>query len=96
MAAILEVRRISRSFQGLRVLRGVSFSVEAGAIVGLIGPNGAGKSTPFNIVSGFLRPDRAGHLRRHGHQRVGTSPQYAGWYALSDPAGVPASPYART
>jgi ABC-type branched-subunit amino acid transport system ATPase component len=58
MAAILEVRRISRSFQGLRVLRGVSFSVEAGAIVGLIGPNGAGKSTLFNIVSGFLRPDQ--------------------------------------
>jgi ABC-type branched-subunit amino acid transport system ATPase component len=58
MAAILEVRRISRSFQGLRVLRGVSFNVEAGAIVGLIGPNGAGKSTLFNIVSGFLPPDQ--------------------------------------
>ena len=57
MAALLEVRRISRSFRGLQVLRGVSFSVEAGAIVGLIGPNGAGKSTLFNIVSGFLPPD---------------------------------------
>jgi ABC-type branched-subunit amino acid transport system ATPase component len=57
MPALLEVRRISRSFRGLQVLRGVSFSVEGGAIVGLIGPNGAGKSTLFNIVSGFLPPD---------------------------------------
>ena len=57
MPALLEVRRISRSFRGLQVLRGVSFSVESGAVVGLIGPNGAGKSTLFNIVSGFLPPD---------------------------------------
>jgi ABC-type branched-subunit amino acid transport system ATPase component len=57
MPALLEVRRISRSFSGLQVLRGVSFNVESGAIVGLIGPNGAGKSTLFNIVSGFLPPD---------------------------------------
>ncbi len=57
MAAILEVRNVSHSFRGLRVLRGVSFVVEKGAIVGLIGPNGAGKSTLFNIISGFLQPD---------------------------------------
>jgi branched-chain amino acid transport system ATP-binding protein len=58
MAEILEVRRISHSFHGLHVLRSVTFSVEAGTVVGLIGPNGAGKSTLFNIVSGFLSPDQ--------------------------------------
>ena len=57
MAALLEVRDLSRSFSGLRVLNGVSFTVEQGSITGLIGPNGAGKSTLFNIVSGFLEAD---------------------------------------
>ncbi|HXV06886.1 MAG TPA: ABC transporter ATP-binding protein [Burkholderiales bacterium] len=57
MADILEVRDVSRSFSGLRVLNGVSLTVEQGSITGLIGPNGAGKSTLFNIVSGFLEAD---------------------------------------
>jgi branched-chain amino acid transport system ATP-binding protein len=57
MAALLEVKQVSRSFSGLRVLNNVTFAVEAGGITGLIGPNGAGKSTLFNIVSGFLAPD---------------------------------------
>jgi branched-chain amino acid transport system ATP-binding protein len=57
MAALLQVQRVSHSFSGLQVLKGVSFDVEAGSITGLIGPNGAGKSTLFNIVSGFLAPD---------------------------------------
>jgi len=66
MAALLEVKQVSRSFSGLRVLNNVSFAVEAGGIIGLIGPNGAGKSTLFNIVSGFLAPD-AGLVLYQGH-----------------------------
>ena len=54
MTGLLEIRNVSRSFSGLRVLNNVSFAVAAGGITGLIGPNGAGKSTLFNIVSGFL------------------------------------------
>jgi ABC-type branched-subunit amino acid transport system ATPase component len=57
MATLLEVKQVSRSFSGLRVLHNVSFDVQSGTITGLIGPNGAGKSTLFNIVSGFLAPD---------------------------------------
>lgn len=75
MATILEVRDVSHSFRGLHVLRGVSFVVEKGAVVGLIGPNGAGKSTLFNIISGFLQAD-AGNIvycgsdiTRHSIQR---------------------------
>jgi len=56
MTGLLEIRNVSRSFSGLRVLNNVSFAVAAGGITGLIGPNGAGKSTLFNIVSGFLAP----------------------------------------
>jgi iron complex transport system ATP-binding protein len=40
-----------------QVLRGVSFAVERGAIVGLLGPNGSGKTTLVRIVAGMLRPD---------------------------------------
>jgi ABC-type branched-subunit amino acid transport system ATPase component len=58
MSALLEVRNVSHSFSGLHVLKGVSFAAQDGAICGLIGPNGAGKSTLFNIISGFLVPDR--------------------------------------
>jgi branched-chain amino acid transport system ATP-binding protein len=58
MGTLLEVRDVSHSFSGLHVLKGVSFTAQEGAISGLIGPNGAGKSTLFNIISGFLVPDR--------------------------------------
>jgi branched-chain amino acid transport system ATP-binding protein len=58
VASLFEVRRVFHSFRGLHVLRGVSFGVAPGEVVGLIGPNGAGKSTLFNIISGFLHPDQ--------------------------------------
>ncbi len=55
---LLQISRLSHRFGGLQVLDGVDFSVAAGSLTGLIGPNGAGKSTLFNIVSGFLAPQR--------------------------------------
>jgi branched-chain amino acid transport system permease protein len=48
----------------------VSFSVDAGEILGLIGPNGAGKSTMFNLVSGVL-PVTAGEVRFMGERADG-------------------------
>jgi ABC-2 type transport system ATP-binding protein len=52
------VREIHKSFSKVRAVRGVSFGVGRGEIVGLLGPNGAGKSTTMRIVTGYLRPDR--------------------------------------
>ena len=53
---LLDVRHLSRSFGGLRAVDDVSFTVEAGEILGIIGPNGAGKTTLFNVLNGILPP----------------------------------------
>ncbi|MBM3572072.1 MAG: ABC transporter ATP-binding protein [Alphaproteobacteria bacterium] len=61
MPAILTLDNVSRRFGGLNAVDGVSFSVEAGEIVGLIGPNGAGKTTLINLVTG-VHPATAGRV----------------------------------
>jgi branched-chain amino acid transport system ATP-binding protein len=48
---------VSRAFEGVQALRGVTLTLRQGEVVGLIGPNGAGKSTLVNVLSGFDRPD---------------------------------------
>jgi branched-chain amino acid transport system ATP-binding protein len=58
MSALLTVRDVHKSFGGVAAVDGASLDVEEGSITALIGPNGAGKTTLFNVVSGFLRPER--------------------------------------
>jgi branched-chain amino acid transport system ATP-binding protein len=53
----LDVRGVSRSFEGFKAVDGVSFTITRGERRALIGPNGAGKTTLFNVVSGRLPPD---------------------------------------
>ena len=58
MSALLEVRGVHKHFGGVAAVADASLDVEAGSVTALIGPNGAGKTTLFNIVSGFIRPER--------------------------------------
>jgi branched-chain amino acid transport system ATP-binding protein len=58
--ALLEIKRLSLAFSGLRALADISFNIAGREIVGLIGPNGAGKSTLVNCISGLYRPDAGG------------------------------------
>ena len=70
---LLHVRGISRSFIGLQALSEVSFEVREREILGVIGPNGAGKTTLFNVLNGFLAPDR-GEVRFLGETVTGLRP----------------------
>jgi branched-chain amino acid transport system ATP-binding protein/neutral amino acid transport system ATP-binding protein len=70
---LLEIRALTRSYYGVRALRGVDLSVEADRITGLIGPNGAGKTTLFNCISGLVPPD-SGSVRFNGRTITGWRP----------------------
>jgi heme ABC exporter ATP-binding subunit CcmA len=64
--ALLEARGLKRSYGGLRVLRGVDLTVQAGEAVAVAGPNGAGKTTLLRLLAGLVRP-HAGDVRVLGH-----------------------------
>ena len=70
---LLEVDNVSRRFGGIVALDAVSFTAEAGEIVGLIGPNGAGKTTAFNVITRLYTPDE-GDVRFDGETLLETPP----------------------
>lgn len=57
-ADILCLEAVGHNFGGLSVLRSVSFTVPEHGLVGLIGPNGSGKTTLFNVITGYITPQR--------------------------------------
>ncbi|MGE4357464.1 MAG: LPS export ABC transporter ATP-binding protein [Candidatus Omnitrophota bacterium] len=58
MSGLLEVRNISKAYNGRKVVDGAELYVSEGEIVGLLGPNGAGKTTTFYMIVGLIRPDK--------------------------------------
>ncbi len=65
--------RLCKSFGGVKAVNGVDILVNEGEIVGLVGPNGAGKSTIFNLITGFVRPDK-GTIRYRDKDLLGLRP----------------------
>lgn len=54
---VLQSQSLTKSYKGRQVVRGVTFRMEQGEVVGLLGPNGAGKTTTFYMVVGLTPPD---------------------------------------
>jgi lipopolysaccharide export system ATP-binding protein len=53
----LKINKISKAYNGRKVVQEATFQIESGQVVGLLGPNGAGKTTSFYMVVGLVKPD---------------------------------------
>jgi len=67
---VIEFKNVSKGFDDRLLIDDLSFTVPAGAIVGIIGPNGAGKSTLFRMIAGQEQPDQ-------GEIKIGQTVQIA-------------------
>src|SRR5437660_6737836 len=83
---MLEIDAITRRFDKVVALDGLSFSVEPGRMMGFVGPNGAGKTTTMRIILGLLRPNEGSvrwdgrALDAAGRKRFGYMPEERGLY----------------
>lgn len=70
---VLETRDIWKRFGGIIALRNINIKIFKGELLGIIGPNGSGKTTLFNIITGFLKPDK-GRIILSGEDVTGFPP----------------------
>lgn len=86
---MLEIENLKKSFGKKDAVKGVSFQLAKGDVLGFLGPNGAGKSTTLRMVAGVLEPDEgdariAGHsistARRAAQSQLGYLPEGAPLY----------------
>jgi ABC-2 type transport system ATP-binding protein len=83
---VLDVQKVNKSFDSVRAVKDLSFSVEKGRVFGLLGPNGAGKTTTIRMVMQILLPD-SGTIEIFGKplepsltDRIGYMPEERGLY----------------
>jgi branched-chain amino acid transport system ATP-binding protein len=63
---LLEAKKVSMQFGGIKAVDGVDIKIHQGQLAGLIGPNGAGKTTMFNMLTGVYQPT-SGEVFLQGH-----------------------------
>jgi branched-chain amino acid transport system ATP-binding protein len=71
--ALLALHEVHKSYGAVKVIDGISLSVDEGCTLGILGPNGAGKTTLFNLISGDVRVD-AGRIEYEGRDITGLKP----------------------
>ena len=71
--SLLRLQEVTKVFGGLVAVNDLTFSVDAGSVVGLIGPNGAGKTTVFNCITGNYTPEK-GRIFFDGEPVAGLRP----------------------
>ncbi len=71
--ALLEIRNLSRNFDGVKAVDDINLDVGNGEFVSIIGPNGAGKTTLFNLITGTNQPTQ-GTITFEGQSLVGLRP----------------------
>lgn len=64
-SSVVEVRNLSKRFQGFTAVDNISFDIKKGEILGLLGPNGAGKTTTIHMLLGLITPT-AGSIHMFG------------------------------
>src|SRR5579875_3501210 len=80
--ALLDIRGLTKRFDGFTAVDGVDVGVSAGEIHSVIGPNGAGKTTFFRLLTGVHRPS-AGCVRFGGRDITGLRPHRITRHGLS-------------
>ena len=70
---VLDFKRATKRFGGLKAVDDLSFQVREGEILSLIGPNGSGKTTTFNLITGLYEPD-SGDILLKGESIAGLRP----------------------
>jgi len=56
--SLLQVENLTKEFDGVKAVDDLSFEIAHNSVTALVGPNGSGKTTVFNLITGFVRPDR--------------------------------------
>lgn len=78
--SLLTLNSVSKFFDGLKAVDGISFAVDRGQVVGFLGPNGAGKSTTMRMITQYIEPDEGeilfdgvplGAAAREAKRRIG-------------------------
>ena len=54
---MLQMKNVTKTFDGFKAVDDLTMTVPKGAVYGLVGPNGAGKSTAIRLLTGVYRPD---------------------------------------
>ena len=83
---MLVIENLKKSYDGVKAVKDISFSVKKGDIYGFLGPNGAGKTTTIRMIMGIIRPDEGlialngNDINSHNRHNLGYLPEDRGLY----------------